>query len=238
MESDRSPVLRTASRLLAFQVSRDEMLRLDNRHLAFGLFCTWLVGIGRSWDSAEAGVAQHLGVGSVVYVFALSLLLWLMVRPLAPQGLAYKQVLTFVCLVSPPGLIYAVPVERFLDADTARSMNLGFLGLVAAWRVALLVFYLLKVVRLRWLETVVATLFPLATIMAPITVFRALDAIATGMGGLREGQKLNDPTQRVLDTLGGFSILAFLPLLIVYGTLAARRKAERASNPPEPESPD
>lgn len=237
MESDRLPVLRTALRLLAFQISRDEVLRLDNRHLAFGLFCTWLVGIGRSWDSAEAGVAQHLGVGSVAYVFGLSLLLWVTSRPLARQSLTYKQVLTFVCLASPPGLIYAIPVERFLDVDTARNVNLAFLAVVASWRVALLVFYLSKVVRLRWLETTVATLLPLASIMAVLTVFRVLDAVATGMGGLREGQNLNDPTQRVIDTPGGISILAFLPLLILYGTLAARRKAEWESNPADPDSP-
>ncbi len=49
-----------------------------------------------------------------------------------------------VCLTAPPALLYAIPVERFFDAATARNINTGFLAFVAAWRVALLAFYLMR----------------------------------------------------------------------------------------------
>src|SRR3712207_7552248 len=56
---------------------RDWSSDVCSSDLAFGLACTWLVGVGRYWDNPRASLLQHLGVGSVVYVFALALLLWL-----------------------------------------------------------------------------------------------------------------------------------------------------------------
>jgi hypothetical protein len=226
MQPDRLSVLRTVLRLLTFRASRSELLHFDHRHPAFGLLCTWLVGIGRSWDDIDAGLMQHLGIGSVVYVFVLSLLLWLTVRPLSTPGHPYVQMLTFVCLTSPPGLLYAIPGERFVDAETARNINVAFLLIVATWRVALLAFYLWKALGLRWLEVLVATLLPLSIIMAPAMVFRLMEKTFEGMAGLREGQTFTDPSTEVLDFLGRLSIMAFLPLLGLYVYLVARRKAE------------
>ena len=47
-------VLKTALRFLTFRASRDELLAPDRRHLAFGLACTWVVGMGRYWDDPGA----------------------------------------------------------------------------------------------------------------------------------------------------------------------------------------
>lgn len=55
---------------------------------------------------------------------------------------SYWEMLTFVCLTSPPALLYAIPVDQFLSLEVARNINLIFLAVVAAWRVALLIFYL------------------------------------------------------------------------------------------------
>jgi hypothetical protein len=60
-------VLRTTVLLLTFQLSKKEFDELDSRHLAFGLVCTWLVGMGRWWDDPGANLLQHLGLGSVIY---------------------------------------------------------------------------------------------------------------------------------------------------------------------------
>ena len=40
-------VARTAMRLLAFRSTREELQGFNHKHLALGLFCTWLVGMGR-----------------------------------------------------------------------------------------------------------------------------------------------------------------------------------------------
>src|SRR3954454_22335388 len=100
-------LLRTALRVLTFRASREELHSLDRRHLAFGLVCTWLVGIGRWWDDPGAPLFLHLGLGSVLYVFILSLLLWLIVWPLRPRDWSYERLLTYVTLTSPPAALYA-----------------------------------------------------------------------------------------------------------------------------------
>jgi hypothetical protein len=223
-KSDLLPVLNVALRILTFRATKAELLGLDHRHLAFGLFCTWVVGMGRSWDDTDASLLQHLGVGSVVYVFALSFLLWATLNPLAPVKVSYPQALAFVSLVAPPALLYAIPVEQFVVPEIARTLNVLLLCVVASWRVALLVFYLTRGVQLRPAEIFVVTLFPLSTILAPITVFGLLNAIASAMGGLRDGQELSEPATQALYLIGSIAIVAWLPLAIANSILIAHRR--------------
>ncbi|MCZ7678969.1 MAG: hypothetical protein M5U28_09535 [Sandaracinaceae bacterium] len=116
-----SPVLRVALRVLTLQVTREELLGLDRRHLTLGLGVTWLVGIGRWWDDPGANLLQHLGLGSLAYVVALSLLLFGVLRPVAGADVTLSRVLTFVTLTAAPGLLYAIPVERFTALEVART---------------------------------------------------------------------------------------------------------------------
>jgi len=88
------------------------------------------------WENPDAGVLQHLGVGSLVYVVLLSGFLWLLVRPLDART-RYFGTLTYVTLTAPPGLLYALPVRAWLDVGAAQEIRLWFLVGVAAWRVAL-----------------------------------------------------------------------------------------------------
>lgn len=212
----------TLFRLLTFRATREEMAAFDNRHLALGFLTVWATGIGRSWDDAKAGLWQHLGVGSLIYVFFLALLLWVTVKALAPH-VSYKHVLTFVCLTALPGLIYALPVEKWFDAATARNLNSCFLAFVAIWRVALLVFYFRHYAGLSKEATAIGTLLPLATIMAPLTIFRVLLEIEQTMGGIREGPPPS-AAEGVATSLGTLSIFLFLPLLIYYQILCGRAK--------------
>jgi hypothetical protein len=39
-------VINTTIRLLAFRASREELAALGYKHLALGLLCTWIVGMG------------------------------------------------------------------------------------------------------------------------------------------------------------------------------------------------
>lgn len=227
MKSNRLPVFPVAWRILTFRATKAELIGLDHRHLAFGLFCTWIVGMGRSWDDPDASLLQQGGAGSVVYVLALSFLLWATLNPLAPAKAkrSYPQVLAFVSLVAPPALLYAIPVEKFVAPGTAQTLNVWLLCIVASWRVALLVFYLARGVQLRPAEIFVVTLFPLSTILAPITIFGLLNSIASAMGGLRDGQELSEPATDTLFLLGSIAIFAWLPLAIATSVLIARRRA-------------
>ncbi len=217
-------VLRTTGRVLSFRASRDELLALDRRHLAFGLACTWLVGIGRYWDDPRAHLVQHLGLGSVMYVFALSLFLWLLLWPLAPQNWSWRPVLTFVTLVSPPAALYAIPVERFMSLHAARGLNAWFLAAVAAWRVALLFWFLWHVAGFRG-GVVVAGLLPLTAIASALYFLNLERATFDLMGGLRDPAP-NDGAYQLLFVICVLAQIALIPLLIAYGAMvdAAVRK--------------
>jgi hypothetical protein len=203
-------------RLLTFRTTREEFLQFDNRHLAFGIASTWVVGIGRWWDDPGANLLQHLGIGSVVYIFLLSLLLWLVIWPLSPQNWSYRHVLTFVSLTSPPAILYAIPVERFASLGTARSLNVWFLAIVAAWRVALLVFYLSRHARLPAFSIAVAALLPITLIVVTLTMLNLERVAFDVMGGLRGRETANDNAYVVLVTLSILSMILFVPLVICY----------------------
>jgi hypothetical protein len=115
--------IHTIIRLLCFRASQNELAEVGWRHLMLGLSCTWLVGMGRYWDNPRVGLLQHLGVGSIVYVFVLSLFLWLLIWPLRPRNWTYFKVLTFISMVSPPAALYAIPVEKFAGLDAANAIN-------------------------------------------------------------------------------------------------------------------
>ena len=230
MSDGLGPRLRRWARVLTFRAGREELDRLDRNDLALGLAATWLVGMGRYWDDPDARLLQHLGLGSVVYVFALSLLLWLVIWPLGPRrGWSYEKVLTFVALVAPPAILYAIPVERFLALEIARSVNVWFLATVAAWRVALLVHFLRVAGGLPAFRIAVGSLLPLTLLVAALAALNLERAVFRIMGGLRGGTA-NDGAYLVLLVITFFSTWAFAPLLIAYVSLVTitvrRRRAE------------
>jgi hypothetical protein len=217
--TQRLPLVATALRVLSFRATRAELLAVDNRHLALGLACTWLVGMGRYWDNPRASLLQHLGVGSVVYVFVLSALLWLVMKPLRPADWSYRRLLTFVCLTSPPAALYALPVERWMSIDAARSANAWFLALVAAWRLALLCSYLARVGRLGWLPTAVGALLPMTGIIVALTALNLEHVVFQIMGGLDDASP-HSTSYGVLVMLTMLSMVAAPVLLLAYGALA------------------
>ena len=204
-------------RLLCFRASRDDFESFDLRHLRFGLFCTWIVGMGRWWDDPGANILQHLGLGSLVYVFILSAIICLLVKPLKPHEWSYRHVLTFVSLTSLPALLYAIPVEQFYSLETATIMNVWFLALVALWRVSLFFFYLKRHARLHWFYTTVVGLLPLTAIVSSLFALNLERVVFRIMGGLRDSEKsANDGAYSILFLLTALSIYAIVPLLVTY----------------------
>lgn len=221
-------------KLLTFRLSQQEILQFDGRLLAFGLVCTWLVGIGRYWDHPNAKLLQYLGVGSVAYVFILSLFLWLVLWPLKPKNWSYRNLLTFISLVSPPALLYAIPVERWFSFETATKLNVWFLVIVASWRVALLVFYLKRSSELSFGELVVATFLPLTIIVFALVELNLEGAVFEIMAGIRRSRTANDAAYRFLFTLALLSYLCIVPLFIAYVTIVSQKwsatRERRAKN--------
>lgn len=214
-------------RLLFFRTTREDFDSLTSAHLIFGLFCTWIVGIGRWWDDPGAKLVQHLGLGSVAYIFVLAAIIWLLVLPLKPRMWSYKHVLTFVSLTSLPALLYAIPVEQFLSVETAITINVWFLAVVALWRVSLYFFYLSRHAALNGFYTLVVGLLPISGIVFSLFVLNLHRVVFDIMGGMRDVQKsAHDGEYGILFLLTALSYLAIIPLLLCYlGVIVHARKS-------------
>jgi len=221
----------TAFRILTFRATSDELRAMDLRHLVLGLLFTWMVGIGRWWEDPRAGLLQHLGIGSFIYVFALALFLWITLWPMVPPQWSCFNVLTFVTLTSPPGILYAIPVRHSLDLQTGQAVRLGFLAVVAGWRVLLLAFYLGRGAGLSGFKRIVATLFPLTLLVVTLTATNLEKVVFSFMGGIEPEQRsVNDDAYGVLFLLAVLSFWLFLPLFICYvviSWIALKRKHHR-----------
>jgi len=221
-------------RFLTFRPMSQAIRTHWQAYLVFGLLFTWLAGIGRYWDNPRAELWQYLGLGSVAYVFVLALFVWGLLAPLRPKNWSYRNVLLFLTLTAPPAVLYAIPVERFLTLDNARAANAWFLGLVAAWRVALLVVFLKRTAALSAGATAVATLLPITAIVFALTLLNLEHVVFNLMGGFRDQDASgNDTAYFVVLNIAMFAFLAAPVLAIIYLVLvfiAWRNPKEQTEN--------
>ncbi len=212
---DLREVVLTNLCVLAFREAVPDLRRLGGLYLAFGLFCTWLAGVGRYWDNERADVWQYLGLGSVAYVFAMSAVIWLLLYPLKPRHWNYRNVLIFVCMTAPPALLYAIPVERFMTLQSAQTVNVWFLAVVAGWRVALLFRFLKRSAGLFGGELIVSSLLPITLIVTALTFLNLEHVVFNIMSGIAPAQQTaNDASYGVLIliTAGSAMLLPFLAI--------------------------
>lgn len=209
-------IFNTIIKLLTFKLTRDEMLQFNKTHFIAGLIGTWIVGIGRYWDDSGASLLQHLGLGSVIYIFVLAGFIWLILKPFQVDNWDYFTVLTFIGLTSFPAIFYAIPVERFFSIQTANSMNVWFLAIVAAWRLGLLYYFLKHFTRLSAGNILTVTLMPICLIISTLTVLNLHRVVFNIMGGMRNPTP-HDSSYFILMLLTGISLVLTLPLLIAYG---------------------
>lgn len=218
-------IIDDAARVLTFRAPSPAIALHSNAYLAFGLGMTWLAGMGRYWDNPRAEVWQHLGLGSVIYVVLLGLFLWAIAAPLRPNKWSYRNVLIFVCLTSPPALLYAIPVERFMSLEMAQTANATFLATVASWRVALLLWFLRRFGGLGWSGVWVASLLPLTIIVVALTLFNLEHVAFQLMAGIRPDERsANDTAFLIVSRLALISSLLVVPLLIAYAILVFRAR--------------
>jgi hypothetical protein len=203
-------------RLLTFRLTRDEMLNFNYIHLIAGIIGTWIVGMGRYWDDPKASTLQHLGLGSVIYIFILAAFIWLILLPFKIEKWSYKTVLTFISLTSFPAIFYAIPVERFYSIATANTLNVWFLAIVALWRLCLLYYFLKHFTQLSVGNIITVTLMPICLIISTLTALNLHKVVFDIMGGYRE-PTAHDGAYGVLMFLTVISVILTIPLLIAYG---------------------
>lgn len=219
---DLREVLTTELRFLSLRPVQPDLDRLGRLYLAMGLVAAWLAGMGRYYDNPKAHWVQSLGLVSVIVVFVLAALLWLLLLPLRPRNWTYRNLLIFVGMTAPPAVLYAAPVHWFFPAEVARSINIWFLVFVASWRVVLLYLHLLRSGRLGPFVSLVALLLPLTlvvTILAALNLQHVTFQIMSGVE--RMGERGTETIYMVIWALSVFS-MGVLPLtLIAYGILVA-----------------
>ena len=222
-------ILKTQFDFLLFRPVRISLSRNLRSWLTYVLIVTWVVGIGRYWDHPSAALWQYIGLGSIAYVFSLSALLFLVVWPLRPANWEFRGVFVFVGLTSLPALLYAVPVERFLDLGVAKTVNAWFLAVVAAWRVALLLRYLYLSARLGWIPVAIVTVLLLSGIVVTLSLLNLEHVVFDLMAGIREEDaSANDFAYLIVVSLAFLSVYAFPIALAAYiGAIAYRWRMRR-----------
>ncbi|MCG9895095.1 MAG: hypothetical protein MH204_06435 [Fimbriimonadaceae bacterium] len=208
-------------RFLTFRFTAADYERLDLRHLGIGMLITWLVGIARNWDLPNSPLHASLGLASVAYVLIFSTILWAFTLPFATGALRWTRVLTFVCLTAAPGLIYGIPVEMMMSMEAAQTTNLGFLVIVAAWRVALAIHFLRVGLSLKVVDTLTVLLTPICMMIVGLLITGRAGQVLKVMGGVRDAPAtrwdVSDDFLFLLAVLSipglAFGILAYLSLL-------------------------
>lgn len=148
-----------------------------------------------------------------------------MLLPLKPNRWSYKNVLLFISLTSPPAILYAIPVEKYMTLESAQLANVWFLAIVAIWRVLLFLKYLRNSANLSGLCVLVSTLLPLTLIVALLTALNLEHVVFKIMAGLEEYEKsANDSAYLILMLITYFSVLASPVLLSLYGWLIYKRR--------------
>ena len=223
-KEDIKEVVATEVKFLLFRPVRPDMTRLGNYYFTLGIATAWLAGVGRYWDNERAELWQYLGLGSVTYIFVLALILWLLIMPLRPKNWSYKGVVTFVGMTSPPAILYAIPVERFLTLSTASMINVLFLAIVATWRVGLLFQYLRRSARLSGFTIFVAAMLPITMIVATLTGLNLEHVVFRFMAGIMKEEKTaNDAAYRILFLITFFSVMFSPVLLMAYLDIIYRK---------------
>lgn len=130
-------ILADFGRFALFKPLKGDVRTHWRSYILVGLAITWIVGFGRTWDDAYAPLWLRSGLPSVGYAIVLAAFTWVVVAALRPGRWTYRNVLLMVTMTAAPGIIYAIPVERFLDQGAARAANFIFLAIVVVWRMAL-----------------------------------------------------------------------------------------------------
>lgn len=139
----------------------------------------------------------------VLFVFALA---WFRNVRYVPFLEVFRGFLNCYWMTAPLALLYAIPVERFVDPGDATRANLILLGVVAFWRVALMV----RCVQVLFNTHPVAAFIPVilfSDILAMAAIWLVPGPIFLIMGGIR----LTESESIILD-------LRIWMILIGYGT--------------------
>lgn len=192
-------------------------LAADRRALWVGLLFVLSAGFAREYDGADLLRQPWLLLVPLAVSLAASFLLFLVAcgpvflrRVSRPRFLpAYRSFLALFWMTAPLAWLYAVPYERFLSPADATAANLWTLGIVAAWRVVLMI-------------RVVA-------VITARTGWAAFLLVGMLAGGVAVGVSTLVPPARVVGFMGG----AYVPE-VTENERAVTRTVDPGRDPPPP----
>jgi hypothetical protein len=221
-------LFRETFNFLTFRANGRFIQQHPSHLLKFGLLCTWLAGLGRYWDHPNAYWWQYLGLGSLIYVFILATIIFVLLLPFRPNAWSYKNVLLFITLTSPPAILYAIPVEKFLSMEVSATINIWFLAIVAIWRVALYVYFLNTLAKLSGGVIFVASLLPITLIIVSLSLLNLEHATFEIMAGINPSERTSaDGAYLTVIVLSLGSAILFPVLVIAYLAIAVKKIGER-----------
>jgi hypothetical protein len=167
-------------------------LAADRRAVWVGLLFVLSAGFAREYDGQDLlREPWHLLVpagASLVASFLLFLVacgaVFLRKHGRPRFGAAYRSFLTLFWMTAPLAWLYAIPYERFLPPGPATYANLWTLGLVAAWRVGLMV-RVVSVLTGRGVGSSLVLVMAFADAVALAAVYVMPKPVISIMGGVR-----------------------------------------------------
>jgi hypothetical protein len=212
----------------------------DRKALGVAALLVLSAALARNYDQASlkdepwrlAGAfGASLAISGPLFVMIYGLARW---KGMASPGIgrAYLSFLALYWMMAPMAWLYGIPYERFLSLAEATEANLYTLGLVSAWRVALMVRVVSVVFGLRVREAL-----PLVMLVADVAIVTALKLVPVPifsvMGGISPDQQVI-ALVALLTALLGWLSLPFWILYVGIVAFSSRTKPEwRATSTPE-----
>lgn len=201
---------------------RRAILRIADSPLALwlGLLFVISAGFAREYDGADLRSEPQLLLlplgASIAACTVLFAVIYAFVRAKAtnppPFFQAYRAFLTLFWMTAPLAWLYAIPVEHLFTPVTATALNLGLLGIVSAWRVALMVRVVVVLFGAPVIPAVAMVLW-FGSTAAIVALFFILDRMLVVMGGIR-----HTPSEEIVLSAGltvGFVGLCAWPFLTI-----------------------
>lgn len=210
-------------RFLCFRADAIQHIARDRKSLLVGGLLVISAGFAREYDG-ENLIAEpwHLLLplaASVLGCAAMVLLLYIAARSRSVHeiGIAttFLGFLSLYWMTAPMAWLYAIPVERFLSPADATRANLGLLGFVAVWRVALMV-RCVSVLYGSTLKSAFAPIILFSDILALLALKFVPGPIFMIMGGVRlsESENILLGFRLMLGFWGFVSLLLWIPWYI------------------------
>ena len=204
----------TIVRFLLF--NKEAIRQIASTHGAIwpGLLFVISAGFAREYDG-EYLIAEpwHLLIpvaASLIGCFCMSALVSLMARCRGAGDVGFREVfrsfLNLYWMTAPLAWLYAIPFERFLSPADATVANLSLLGVVAVWRVALMIRAVQVLYDARWFSALVPVVL-FSDLLAMLGLWLVPGPIFMIMGGVRLTESE--------DVILGFRLMLGL---VVYGS--------------------